>query len=29
LLKRCTIMVKEERKAKWEDEKFPPWEVVN
>jgi len=23
------IMVKEERKAKREDEKFPPWEVVN
>jgi hypothetical protein len=29
LLRSCTIMVKEERKAKLEDEKFPPWEVVN
>jgi hypothetical protein len=29
LLKSCTIMVKEERKEKQEDEEFPAWEVVN
>jgi hypothetical protein len=22
-------MVKEERMAKWEDAKFPPWKVIN
>jgi len=29
LLKSYTTMVKKERKAKWEDAKFPSWEVVN